>query len=134
MKEFNITLTAASQKRFRLSADSQDEAFELVNHLIDHSSLLSFADTDVRKVDVECEEVCGGVCEVCGNACDFCGRCTELESGCTTPEQDCEYRCPICGGCLHEDDTDNPPARSPRRRIRQRRRSRPSLPPKPPIP
>lgn len=107
MKEFDITLTATSKKSFRLSADSQDEAFELVNHLVDHSSLLSFADTDVRKVDVECEEICGGVCEVCGNACDFCGRCTELESGCTAPEQDCEYRCPICGGCLHEDDTDN---------------------------
>lgn len=107
MKEFNITLTAASTKSFRLSADSRNEALDLVNSLMNHSSLLDFADADASEVNVACEEVCGGVCEVCSNACDFCGRCMELESGCTAPEQDCEHRCPVCGGCLHEDDTGN---------------------------
>ena len=73
MKEFDITLTATSKKNFRLSADSRDEALDLVDSLMDHSSLLDFANTDVSEVDVECEEVCGGVCEVCSNACAICG-------------------------------------------------------------
>lgn len=107
MKGFNITLTATSTKSFRLSADSRDEALNLVDSLMNHSSLLDFSDTDVSEVDVECEEACSGVCAVCSNACDFCGRCMKLESGCTAPEQDCEHRCPLCGGCLHEDDTGN---------------------------
>lgn len=107
MREFNITLTTTSTKSFRLSADSRDEALDLVNSLMEHSSLLDFADADVSEVDVACEEVCSGVCEVCSNACDFCGRCMKLESGCTAPEQDCEHRCPACGGCLHEDISDN---------------------------
>lgn len=106
MRKFNITLTATSTKSFRLSADSRDEALDLVDSLMDHSSLLDFADTDVSEVDVECEEVCGGVCEVCGNACDFCGRCTQMELGCAAPEQDCEHRCPVCGGCRYDSKGD----------------------------
>lgn len=106
MKEFDITLTATSTKSFRLSADSRNEALDLVDILMSHSSLLDFAATDVSEVDVECKEACGGVCEVCRNACDFCGRCTELESGCTAPEQDCEHRCPVCGGCMYDNKED----------------------------
>ena len=43
MKEFDITLTATSKKNFRLSADSRDEALDLVDSLMDHSSLLDFS-------------------------------------------------------------------------------------------
>lgn len=61
-----------------LSADSRDEARNKKNDsLMDHSSLLDFADTDVSEVDVECEEVCGSVCEVCSNACEMCGDCIQ---------------------------------------------------------
>lgn len=100
MKEFDITLTATSKKSFRLSADSRDEALDLVDSLMDHSSLLDFADTDVREVDVECEGVCGGVCEICGD-------CNELEPKCEHPEKDCEYRCPLCGGCMYDDEDED---------------------------
>lgn len=53
MKEFDITLTTTSTKSFRLSADSRNEALDLVDSLIDHSSLPDFADIDVNEVDVE---------------------------------------------------------------------------------
>lgn len=53
MKEFDITLTTTSTKSFRLSADSRDEALDLVDSLMDHSSLPDFADIDGNEVDVE---------------------------------------------------------------------------------
>lgn len=107
MKEFDITLTATSTKSFRLSADSRDEALDLVDSLLEHSSLLEFGDSDVSEVDVECEEICGGVCEVCSNACEICGDCNELEPDCDHPEKDCEYRCPLCGGCMYDDEDED---------------------------
>ncbi len=74
---------------------------------MDHSSLLDFADTVASEIDVQCEEVCGGVCEVCSNACEICGDCNELESKCEYPEKDCEYRCPLCGGCMYDDEDED---------------------------
>ena len=103
MKEFDITLTATSEKKFHLRASSRKEASLLVDAILENSNLLDFTDADVDTVDIDFEEVCGGVCEICGNACENCGGCTDLESDCPYPDKDCEYRCPVCGGCMAED-------------------------------
>lgn len=67
MKEFEVILSAVSRKTFRLRADSQREAQELVESLMENSNLLVFENRDVCSVEVSCEEQCGGVCELCGN-------------------------------------------------------------------
>ena len=107
MKDFTITLTATSEKKFRLRAGSREEASLLVNAILENSDLLDFTDEDVNAVDIDVEEACGGVCELCGNACKNCGGCTDLESDCPYPEEDCEYRCPVCGGCMADEEDED---------------------------
>lgn len=107
MKEFTVTLTAVSKKKFTLRASTQEEASMLVDAILENSDLLDFSDEDVDSMEIDCEEVCGGVCEICSNACENCGDCTELEPDCSQPEKDCEYRCPVCGGCLYDEDEDD---------------------------
>lgn len=107
MKEFDITLNAVSEKTFRLRAGTRDEALMLVEAILENSDLLNFSEDDVDSLEIDCQEVCGGVCEVCANACENCGNCTELEPDCDHPEQDCEYRCPVCGCCMAEDADDD---------------------------
>lgn len=104
MKEFTVTLTAVSKKKFTLRASTQEEASMLVDAILENSDLLDFSDEDVQNMDMTCEEQCGGVCEICSRACENCGDCTELEPDCSQPEKDCEYRCPVCGGCLYDED------------------------------
>ena len=106
MKEFDITLSAVSKKKFTLRASSQDEASLLVDAILENTNLLDFTDEDVDTVDIDCEEICGGVCEICSRACGSCGDCTELEPDCSHPEKDCEYRCPVCGGCMYDGEDD----------------------------
>lgn len=107
MKEFEVTLNAVSRKTFQIRAESQEEALLLAEAILDNTDLLSFSDADVKNMDMTCEEQCGGVCEICSRACGSCGGCTELEPDCSHPEKDCEYRCPICGGCMYDDNEDN---------------------------
>ena len=51
MKDFTITLTATSEKKFRLRAGSREEASLLVNAILENSDLLDFTDEDVNAVD-----------------------------------------------------------------------------------
>lgn len=104
MKEFAVTLTAVSKKQFTLRASSQEEADLLVEAILENSNLLNFTDEDVDSMEIDCDEVCGGVCEICGNACENCGDCTELEPDCPYPDRECEYRCPVCGGCMADEE------------------------------
>ncbi len=107
MKEFELTLTATSTKTFRLRAGDRREALAWTSAMREHSTLLDFEDGDVESVEISCREFCGGDCEDCGNLCDFCGSCTEQEPDCARPEEDCPYRCPDCGSCLAEDETED---------------------------
>lgn len=104
MKEFVVTLTAVSKKQFTLRASSQEEADLLVEAILENSNLLNFTDEDVSSMDMTCEEQCGGVCEICGNACENCGDCTDLEPDCPYPDRECEHRCPVCGGCMADEE------------------------------
>lgn len=83
MKEFEVTLTAVSKKTFKLKADNQEQAFDVVNHLMDNSNLLIFTDADVDSMDITCEEECGGVCELCGmeDNCPYSDEDTDKEDG-----------------------------------------------------
>lgn len=104
MKEFVVTLTAVSKKTFQMKADSQEDAFLLAEAILENTDLLAFTDEDVDSMEMTCEEQCGGVCEICGNACENCGDCTELEPDCPYPDRECEHRCPVCGGCMADDE------------------------------
>lgn len=104
MKEFAVTLTAVSKKQFTLRASSQEEADLLVEAILENSNLLNFTDEDVDSMEIDCDEMCGGVCEICGNACENCGDCTDLEPDCPYPDRECEHRCPVCGGCMADDE------------------------------
>ena len=104
MKEFVVTLTAVSKKNFHMKADSQEDAFLLAEAILENTDLLDFTDEDVDSMDMTCEEQCGGVCEICGNACENCGDCTDLEPDCPYPDRECKHRCPVCGGCMADDE------------------------------
>lgn len=81
MKDFEVILSAVSRKTFRLRADNQREAQELVESLMENSNLLVFENRDVCSVEVSCEEQCGGVCELCGRE----ETCTYADSEDETP-------------------------------------------------
>ena len=106
MKEFEITLNAVSRKKFRVNADSQEDALLLAEAILENTDLLDFSNQDVDSMNMSCEEQCGGVCEICSRACEQCGDCMDSESTCLYPDKDCDYRCSDCGGCMagHEDD------------------------------
>ena len=63
MKQFEVTMTAVSKKIFQLRATTQDEAFTLLDAIMENTRLLAFEDGDVESLEVTCEEQCGGVCE-----------------------------------------------------------------------
>lgn len=107
MKEFAVTMTAVSKKTFQVKADSQEDAFLLAEAILENTDLLDFTDGDVDSMEMTCDEQCGGVCEICGNACGNCGGCTDLEPDCPYPDRECEHRCPVCGGCMADDEEDD---------------------------
>ena len=106
MKQFEVTMTAVSKKTFKVQAETQDEAFTLVDAILDNTNLLEFTDEEVDNMEITCEEQCGGVCEICSRACEVCGDCTDLEPYCDDPDRECEHRCPVCGACRAVNECD----------------------------
>lgn len=107
MKEFKVTLTAVSKQTFKLRADSQEDAFLLSEAILEKTNLLDFSDEDVDSMELTCEEQCGGICEICSRVCGNCGNCTSLTPDCPYPDKECELRCPVCGGCMAEDEDED---------------------------
>ena len=57
MKDFIITLTATSIKKFAVTAETIAEAHELAHTLFFDTDLLAFSDDDLDEVDVEVKEI-----------------------------------------------------------------------------
>lgn len=56
MKEFNMAVHVSADRKFKVYADSHEEAHALVSGLLEYSDLLTTPNMDAEKITVSCEE------------------------------------------------------------------------------